>query len=90
MLTSKLSHYVNIAKLLLEDGPMTFNQLNFLLKNPNKVSLKRDLDFLAANKLITKQPSDHVAQYYEIAPSGINVLKFFNLVPSKEKIKTIS
>jgi len=89
MLNNKLEHYVNIAKLLLEDGPQTLRQLNLFLKNPDNTSLERDLDFLVENEIIIEQSKDNITQMYSIAPSGIDILNFFNFVPSKEPIKTV-
>jgi len=88
MLNNKLEHYVNIAKLLLEDDPQTLSQLNLFLKNPDNASLQRDLDFLVENEIIIKQSKDNVTQGYSIAPSGIDILNFFNVTPSKEPTKT--
>ena len=90
MPTSKLSHYVNVAKLLLEDGPKTFNQLTTLLENSDKSSLKRDLDFLIANKIITEGPIEDKSNRYAVTPTGINILRYFKIIPSTEGIKAIS
>jgi hypothetical protein len=90
MSTGKLVHYINIAKLLLENGPMTFNQLNAFLKNSNISLLKRDLDFLLLNKIITGPSEDDVSHCYAVAPSGISVLRFFNVIPLEGTIKTNS
>jgi len=87
MSTGKLGHYTNIAKLLLENGPMTFNQLNEIQKDPDNSSLKRDLDFLLSNKIITEQSEDNLSHCYAVAPSGISILRFFNIIPPKETIK---
>ncbi len=88
MLNNKLGHYIQISKFLTENGPQTFNQLSLFLKNPNKASLKRDLDFLVKNEIITELSRGNITQRYTIAPSGITVLTFFNILPSKETIKT--
>jgi hypothetical protein len=88
MSNNKLEHYVNIAKLLLENGPQTISQLKLFLKNPDNASLKRELDFLVENEIIIKQSKDNVTQRYSIAPSGIDILNFFNVIPPKQPIKT--
>ena len=89
MPTSKLSHYVNVAKLLLEDGPKTFNQLTTLLENSDNASLRRDLDFLIANKIITEGSMEDKSNCYAVTPTGINILRFFKIIPSPERIKAI-
>lgn len=88
MLNSKLEHYVTIAKFLLEDGSQTLSQLNLFLKNSDNASLKGDLDFLVENEIIIEKSNDNITQRYSIAPSGIHILNFFNVVASKEPIKT--
>ena len=84
MPTSRLAHYIYIAKLLVESGPQTFNEISALTGNSNYHSLIRDLNFLSSIGAIKENTRDET---YSIADSGIGVLHFFKITPSKETIK---
>jgi hypothetical protein len=84
MLTSRLEHYIYIAKLLLESRPKTFNEISALIGNLNYDSLKQDLNFLSSIGVIKENTRDET---YSIADSGIGVLHFFRITPSKETIE---
>jgi hypothetical protein len=84
MPTSRLEHYIYIAKLLMESGPQTSNEISSLVGNFDYYTLKQDLNFLSSVGAIKENTRDET---YSIADSGIGVLHFFNLTPSKETIK---
>ena len=84
MPTSRLEHYIYIAKLLVESGPQTFNGISSLTGNLNYDSLKQDLTFLLGIGAIEENTRDET---YSISDSGIGVLHFFRITPSKETIK---
>jgi hypothetical protein len=84
MPTSRLEHYINVAQLLAESGPQSFDELNSLIGNLPNDSLKQDLNFLLS---IGSIEEDTKGGIYSIANSGIEVLHFFKIMPSKETIK---
>ena len=84
MPTSRLEHYIYITKLLVESGPQTFNGISSLTGNLNYDSLKQDLTFLSSIGAIEENTRDET---YSISDSGIGVLHFFRITPSKETIK---
>ena len=84
MPTSRLEHYIYIAKHLVESGPQTFNEISSLTGTLNYDSLKQDLNFLSSIGAIKENTRDET---YSIANSGIGVLHFFKIMPSKETIK---
>ena len=77
---SRLEHYIYIAKLLLDSGSQTFDGIGSLIGNLHNVSLKQDLNFLLSIGAIEENASDGT---YSIANSGIQVLHFFKIIPSK-------
>jgi len=84
MPTSKLEHYIFITKHLLESGPQTFEAISSIIGNLHNVSLKQDLNFLLSIGSIEEITTDKT---YSIANSGIKLLHFFKVMPSKETIK---
>jgi hypothetical protein len=89
MPATKLSHYINIVRVLHKDGSKTFNQLKSLFESCDKSSLECDLDFLAVNKIISKQSTEDMCLCFAITPIGLNILRFFRVIPSPEAIETI-
>ncbi len=86
MPTSKLMHYVKITKLLMENNNQTINQINSFFADHTPTKLRKDLDFLSENKILTKTPTGE-NQRYTIAKQGIGLLTFFKIRPSKSSIK---
>ena len=86
MSTSRIMQYINIAKLLMENGPQTINQMRSLLRNHNLAILRRDLDFLSESKIIIEELTSADLSY-AITERGIRVLTFFKLNPSRATLK---
>jgi hypothetical protein len=84
MPTSRLEHYVYIAKLLMDSGPQTSDEIGPLIGNLQHDSLKQDLNFLLSLGAIEENACDGT---YSITNSGIEVLHFFKIMPPKETIK---
>ena len=86
MPTSKLMQYVDITKLLMEFGPQTISQISSVLRNQTPDSLKRDLDFLSENKIVTQEPTGENLSY-AIGERGVGLLTYFKIKPSRATIK---
>ena len=84
MPTSRLEHYVNIAKLLVDSGPQPLDEIGSSISDLHYDSLKQDLNFLLSIGAIEENTVDGT---YSITNSGIEVLHFFKIIPSKETIK---
>ena len=86
MSTSRIMQYINITKLLMENGPQTIDQMRSLLRNHNPAVLKRDLDFLSESKIIIEELTSGNLSY-AITERGIRVLTFFKLNPSRATLR---
>ena len=86
MPTSLLMQYIKITKLLMEYGPQTISQISSFFRDLSSVDLERALDFLTESKIITRE-STNVNLSYAITESGIGVLTFFKVKPSRPTIK---
>jgi hypothetical protein len=85
MPTNLLNQYIEIAKLLMEYGPHTTEQINSSFKNLDPTSLKRSLDFFTKNKMISQQTQGAISRY-TLTERGVGVLSFFKIVPSGANI----
>ena len=77
---STLKLYIDVAKLLMESGPLSLDQLSNHLK-VNKSTLKQQMTFLVKQRIINKKESNPNVKYV-IAAGGIRILKFFKVQPS--------
>ena len=76
---SKLTLYVEIAKTLNQNGPLTVHELASLLKvNPS--SLNEPVKFFSAQKMIREKSGNSIVTYI-ITKRGIGLLKFFKVLP---------
>jgi predicted transcriptional regulator len=72
-----LNLYIDIAKTLLEHGPLSIHELaQFLKVNPS--SLKERINFLVEHGMV-KEKEGKSDVTYVIAKRGAEVLKFFNV-----------
>jgi predicted transcriptional regulator len=77
MPSSILEQYIDVAKTLMEHGPLSINELMALSK-ANQSSLKEQVNFLADQKMIiVVKDSSSVA--YSITERGIKILQFFKV-----------
>ncbi len=86
MSTSLLMEYVEIAKLLMENGHQSTSQIKSFKKNLNSVNLEQILNFLSENKIITQKITGANLDY-DITKRGIGLLDFFKVKPPRATIK---
>jgi predicted transcriptional regulator len=86
MQSSLLSDYIEVIKSLLENGPQTSSQMNSFFRNPTPAVLKKAIEFLSENKIISEETTNANLRY-AITDRGIGILKFFKVMPSNAIIK---
>ncbi len=79
MTRSVLYLYVNIAKTLMERGPLPINELAPLL-NIHPQTLKKRLNFLADNEMVKEKDGGSIVTY-AIAERGAEFLSYFKIHP---------
>jgi predicted transcriptional regulator len=76
---SMLNLYVEIAKALIDKGPLSISELALVL-NVDQSSLKERLNFLISNDMIGKK-NDKTILTYNIKKRGKSILGFFKIQP---------
>ena len=76
---SMLKLYTDIIKTLIENGPLSLNELaQFLNAKPS--TLKKPLSFFSDQALIRKKTSNSIVTY-TTAKRGLEILRFFKIQP---------
>ena len=81
---SDLKLYIDIAKTLIENGPLNIRELSQFLKIDHD-SLKKRMNFLSDQGLI-KEKANNPTSIYAITKRGTKVLRFFR-VKTSVKVK---
>ncbi len=76
MRRAKLTTYVNMLKVLSDDGPSSTKQLMFELKM-FKPDLNEKINFLMNLKLIEKNETVKNNDFFSVTQKGIRVIRFF-------------
>jgi len=74
---SLLEQYIDVAKSLMEHGPLSINEL-MAFSNTNPDSLKEQLNFLADQRIIVVV-KDSLPMAYAITEIGTKILQFFKV-----------
>jgi predicted transcriptional regulator len=77
MTRSMLDLYVDIAKTLMERGPLPIHELATLL-NIHPHSLKKRLNFLTDNEMVKEKDGGSIVTFV-IAERGAEFLRFFKI-----------
>jgi predicted transcriptional regulator len=77
MRRSKLEIYVDILKVLANNGPMMHTNL-MAKANFNSTMLKEQLSFLVKNDLVEERTVKKRNSFFAVTKHGISVLKYFN------------
>jgi predicted transcriptional regulator len=83
---SKLEVYIDIAKSLVEYGPLSLEEIASIIEIEADL-LKQHTDVLIKQKIVQEKKNNNQDMLYEITEHGVKIIKFFKIVTAKKALQ---
>ncbi len=83
---SKLEVYIDVAKSLMEYGPLSLEEIASIIEIEADL-LKRHTDVLIKQEIVQEKKNNNQDLLYEITEHGVKIIKFFKIVTAKKTLR---